>query len=273
MNRAVQGVILLLLGGAVLRISLTDMYLRYVRDGLRPFLIASGLVLLAVSAATLWPELVHRKAGQPTHRDPEQSRGQDMERSGHRNPEQGQVDPGTGYDRPAQHNHHSHREPVVSWLLLLPVLALLLVAPPALGSDAASRTGSALSTRAASDFPPLPAGDPGVLSVLDYATRAVFGGDRSLGNRRVQLSGFIMRGGDGQIYLARMIMTCCAADARPIKVALMGNLPDRLAMDSWVEVIGRYSPDITEDEINGEAIPFLEVEQIRTIPAPRNQYE
>ena len=36
MNRQAQAVILLLIGGAVLRTSLTDLYLRYVKEGLRP---------------------------------------------------------------------------------------------------------------------------------------------------------------------------------------------------------------------------------------------
>ena len=42
MNRQAQAVVLLLLGGAVLKASVTDMYLRYVKEGLRPFLIAAG---------------------------------------------------------------------------------------------------------------------------------------------------------------------------------------------------------------------------------------
>ena len=41
-NRQAQAVVLLLLGGAVLKASFTDMYLRYVKEGLRPFLIAAG---------------------------------------------------------------------------------------------------------------------------------------------------------------------------------------------------------------------------------------
>ena len=42
-NRQAQAVVLLLLGGAVLKASVTDMYLRYVKEGLRPFLIAAGV--------------------------------------------------------------------------------------------------------------------------------------------------------------------------------------------------------------------------------------
>jgi uncharacterized repeat protein (TIGR03943 family) len=132
-NRQAQAVILLLVGGAILRTSLTDLYLRYVKQGLRPLLIVAGLLLVIAAVMTLWYEL-RGKGEQHTHDD------------GH---------------------GHSH-EPRVAWLLILPVFALLLVAPQALGSYAADRTGTALQQ--VSDFPPLPDGDPARISVLDYAS-------------------------------------------------------------------------------------------------------
>jgi hypothetical protein len=92
-NRQAQAVVLLLVGGAILRASLSDLYLRYVKEGLRPFLIAAGALLVASAIATLWYELRPKLAG---HSD----------------------DDG-----------HGHREPRVAWLLVLPVFALLLVAP------------------------------------------------------------------------------------------------------------------------------------------------
>jgi uncharacterized repeat protein (TIGR03943 family) len=233
MNRQAQAVILLLVGGAVLRASLTDMYLRYVKQGLRPFLIAAGLTLVIAAIMTLWYELRGR--------------------------------------RDHDHGHgHSH-EPWVAWLLILPVFALLLVAPPALGSHAASRKGTALTS--VSDFPPLPQGDPAKISVLDYASRAVFDEGRSLGKRRVSITGFVVAGPEGRTYLARMILTCCAADARPVKVALTGDLPDTLKPDTWLEVTGRYSPKTVKDEINNETIPYLDVVDLKIIPAPNEQYE
>ncbi|MCW2569370.1 MAG: hypothetical protein JWN54_3467, partial [Mycobacterium sp.] len=57
MNREAQSVVLFLLGGAVLRISLTDVYLRYVKEGLRPFLIVSGVLLVVIAAVTLYREV------------------------------------------------------------------------------------------------------------------------------------------------------------------------------------------------------------------------
>ncbi len=57
MNRLTQAVVLLLFGGAILRASLTDLYLRYVKEGLRPFLIAAGVLLVAAALATIWYSL------------------------------------------------------------------------------------------------------------------------------------------------------------------------------------------------------------------------
>jgi uncharacterized repeat protein (TIGR03943 family) len=156
-------------------------------------------------------------------------------------------------------------------LLVLPVFALLLVAPPALGSYAANRSGTALQE--VSDFPPLPEGDPVKVSVLDYATRAVFDEGRSLDRRRVQLTGFVMIATDGSPYLARMMVSCCAGDARPIKVGLTGDVPGDLKDNAWLEIVGRYTEKSVKDGVNGAVIPYIDVLEARPVEAPKNQYE
>ena len=57
MNRQAQAVIMLLFGGAILRATFTDLYLRYVKEGLRPFLIVAGALLVASAIMTLWYDL------------------------------------------------------------------------------------------------------------------------------------------------------------------------------------------------------------------------
>jgi uncharacterized repeat protein (TIGR03943 family) len=240
-------VVLLLLGGAVLRTSLSDLYLRYVKEGLRPFLVGAGVVLVLAAVMTLWYDLRRQLAG-------------------------GGDGPGHQAHDPGRHAHGEHG-PRVGWLLLLPVLGLLLVAPPALGSFAAGQSGTALGSRQSSDFPPLPSGDPAKITVLDYASRAVFDGGQSLGGRRVQLTGFVMAAPDGSAYLARMVLSCCAADARPIKVGLAGAAPAGLSPDSWLEVVGTYTGRTDTDPVNGERIPFLDVAEWHEIAPPKNQYE
>ncbi|MGI5236778.1 TIGR03943 family putative permease subunit [Dactylosporangium sp. CA-139066] len=235
MNKQAQAVILLLVGGAVLRASLTGQYLNYVKPGLQPYLVVAGAILVLAGAFTLFYEI----------------RGRAEEH-----------DDGHG---------HAHGGPRVAWLLLAPVLGLLLFAPPALGSYAAGRSGSAVTAR--SEYAPLPAGDPLRLTMLDYASRAVFDKGVSLGDRRIKLTGFAMRGPNGSWLLARMMVSCCAADARPVKVALGGELPAGLADQQWLDVTGKYSGQELQDEVNGEAIPYLEVSEVTLIPVPQEQYE
>jgi uncharacterized repeat protein (TIGR03943 family) len=173
--------------------------------------------------------------------------------------------------RPSDDEHaHAHLE--VSWLVLVPALALLLVAPPALGSYAAGRGGTALGAAADSDFPPLPAGDPVRVSLLEYASRAVFDKGRSLQGRTVSMSGFIVVDGDRR-YLTRMIITCCAADARPVKVGLDGALPPGTAADTWLEVTGAYTARTDADPVDGEPIPYVAVASAHAIAPPKQPYE
>lgn len=239
MNRLAQGVVMLLFGGAVLRASLTDMYLRYVKESLQPFLIGASALLIAAGVMTLWYEL---RRGDGSAAEP--------------------------------HDHGGgHREPRVAWLLLAPVLGLLLVAPPALGSYSAGTAGTALSgEQRRVDFPPLPQVSLVELPVLDYATRAIWDDGRSLAGQRVRLTGFLTTDGSEQ-YLARLVLSCCAADARPIKVGMTGQAPTGLADDTWVAVIGTYVDTTGVDPINEATIPYIDVESWQTVPAPSRPYE
>lgn len=228
---------MLLFGGAIVKASVTDMYLRYVKEGLRPFLIAAGLLLVTAAIMTLWYDLRGR-------------------------PEQPDED------------GHAHHEPKVGWLLILPVLGLLLVAPPALGSYAAGQAGTVLSAQTSgSDYPALPPGDPVPVSLLDYASRAVFDGGKSLTGRTMRLTGFVTPGPDGQPMLARMVLSCCAADGRPIKVGLDGDTPVGVPADTWVEVNGVYTDRTAEDAINQAAVPYFKVTSWKEITPPTQQYE
>ncbi|MEU9467683.1 TIGR03943 family protein [Streptomyces avermitilis] len=256
MNRQAQAVVLFLVGGAVLRAGSTDLYLRYVKAGLRPLLLVAGAVLIVAAVATVWYEF-RRPRGEQRPGDHEDGHGH-----GH----------GHGHGQSHSHGHgHVHRESWISWLLVLPLFALILVAPPALGSYSAVRTGTAL--QAPWGFPALPSGDPLKLSVDDYAGRAAFDHGRSLKGRKVTITGFIALDRGGAPYLTRMILNCCAADAQPIKVGLTGRTPPVLQPDTWLEITGTYSSRRTKDPVNDGVIPFIDVSRAKPVPAPRDQYE
>jgi uncharacterized repeat protein (TIGR03943 family) len=227
-NRTAQAVLLFLVGGVLIHAGSTDLFLRYVKAGLRPLLLVAGVVLVAAAVATVW------YAWRRSRRD-------------------------------------GHREPWISWLLVLPVFALVLAAPPALGAYSAMRTGTALAPPFA--FRDLPAGNPVQLTVTDYADRAVFDHGQSLGGRTVTITGFVAFDDSGTPYLVRMVLNCCAADAQPVKVGLDGQIPPVLQPDSWLEVTGAYTAEQIKDPVNGGAIPFIDVKDARPVGVPAEPYE
>ncbi|MGP3949446.1 TIGR03943 family putative permease subunit [Streptomyces sp. 7N604] len=258
MNRQAQAVVLFLVGVAVLRAGFTDLYLRYVKAGLRPLLLVAGIVLIVTAIATLWYERRRPRATHEAQKTQETEETQETQHEREHHDQRGR-------------RGHAHREPRISWLLVLPLFALILVAPPALGSYSAMHTGTALQQPWG--FPALPADDPLRLSVVDYAGRAVYDHGRSLGDRRIKVTGFIALDRSGAPYLVRMALNCCAADAQPIKIGLSGQMPPVLAPDTWLEVIGTYTGKQTKDPVNGGVIPFIDVSRARPVPAPHDPYE
>ncbi|MFD4725813.1 TIGR03943 family putative permease subunit [Streptomyces seoulensis] len=227
MNRQAQAAVMFLLGGALLHAGTTDLYLRYVKSGLRPLVLAAGVVLVVAALATVW------------------------------------------YEWKRAHGGGGHPEPGVAWLLVLPVLALILIAPPALGSYSAVRTGTALQPPYGLD--PLPASDPVRLSVVDYASRAAY--THSLRGRTVRVTGFLALDAHGTPYLARMALNCCAADAQPVKIGLTGRLPPILRPDAWLEVTGVYASRVTRDPVNNGPIPYLRVTSALPVATPADPYD
>jgi uncharacterized repeat protein (TIGR03943 family) len=274
MRRETQNVLLVLLGGAVLKISLNGEYVRYVKPSLQPWLIAAGVFTIAVAVAGIVRDLrggsSRRTADLAAH--PADAHATDSYPAGAHpagaHPAGGHS--GHGHAGGDEHGHeHSSRSP---WLLILPALAIFLVAPPALGADKVLRSESVIAAQpAGSDFVDLPEGDAPLLKLGDAVTRAVWDDSGSLDNREIRLVGFTVRTGDGTMYLARLTIGCCAADAAPIKLRLQGAGIDAYEPDTWLEVRGTMVPD-TATEANGY-VPTFAITSLTPVPAPEDQYE
>ncbi|MEU3984496.1 TIGR03943 family protein [Streptomyces sp. NPDC026672] len=240
MRRYGPTVLLLLVGAAVLRISLFSvLYLRYVQSGLRPYLIASGalLVLLGVAAGV--------RAARDTPDEEE--------------------DP---HDHGSGHTHSTG--PRLAWLLALPAAALLVFPPPALGSYSAAREEAQRAAQGVGTFPPLPAGDPVDLSVAAFTSRAVYDSGYSLKGRTVRLTGFVTHGDDGTWYITRLLVSCCAADATTSKVQIRGA--GSPAADTWVTVTGTWRP---KGGLGSSAAwpPVLDAKTVKRVEEPSDPYE
>ena len=244
MNRAVQGVVLLLLGGTVARLGASGTYLRYVKPTMLPWLVLTAILLLILGFLAIWDVIAAAR-----------HHGAVVDAESH---------DGHGHDG---HGHDGHSSPRIAWLLLLPVVAIFVIAPPALGSFAAERTPAVVS-QPASLAPALPAGDPVTIALDDFAARAVWDAGRTLSGRNVHLVGFVTPSAGGW-DLTRLTLTCCAADAIPTRIKPLGV--SSYPADTWVSVVGHWVPG---GGINSEsAIPWLQVTSIQRVSQPANPYE
>ncbi|WP_328877589.1 TIGR03943 family putative permease subunit [Streptomyces sp. NBC_00299] len=235
--------LLFLSGLGVLHASLfTDLYLRYVKEGMRPFLIASGAILLLLATAetvSYW----------------RRGRGDEV----------GEADE----DHDGDGHGHSHTSvPRVAWLLLLPALSLLFYAPPALGAYTAAREPSR-AVKERDHFDPLPATSPVPLTLTEFTSRVRQDREQGIKDRSVLLTGFVTPGskGDGW-YLTRLILSCCAADAQSVKVRIHGARA--LPADTWVSVTGTWHSGGTLG--TASAPVALDARTVTKVDRPVNAY-
>ena len=84
--------------------------------------------------------------------------------------------------------------------------------------------------------------------------------------RRWSSTGFVAGDVDGGFELARYQIACCAADAEPVVVRVLGTSGDPPSRDQWVTVTGTFKP-------GGGDIPDLNSTSVVQIPAPNDPYE
>ncbi|WP_279580878.1 DUF1980 domain-containing protein [Fodinicola feengrottensis] len=118
----VRATTVLLVGAMLIKLFITDAYARYVRVGMGWWLLVAGILLVALGLASVVRVL--RPATLTVHDD--------------------------------DHNHSLR----IGWLLLAPVVALLLVTPPSLGSFGVDRNAAVSVTSGGRTFSTLPAGPP-----------------------------------------------------------------------------------------------------------------
>jgi uncharacterized repeat protein (TIGR03943 family) len=247
---AAGGTISILAGTVLLRLTLTGTYTRYVRPGMGPWLAVAGALVIVLGVVTLVRALrTARTAGSVD--DPGPGGGGDHAR-----------DDGHGHD-------HGGHAAAVGWLLLAPVAALLLVAPPTLGSYGVDR-GAAVDVRSgAGGLDPVdPSGRPVPMTLLEFSQRAFDHDGESFAGATLELTGFVAADdgeGDG-FRLARYQIACCAADAAPVVVRVVGTHGAPPANDRWVTVTGSF-------QAGGTEIPELAATSVVEIAAPDDPYE
>ncbi|OZE85600.1 TIGR03943 family protein [Rhodococcus sp. 15-649-1-2] len=223
MRRETQNVLLLLVGGAMVKISVDGSFLRYVKPSLHPYLLASGIFIVGLAVVAIV---------------------RDVRRGG-----------------PADDDHAHSSRPY--WMLLLPAALVLFVAPPALDVSSVSDRVVAAGPVQRTAFPPLPDGEAPEVSLLDVVQRAARDSTGSLDDREITVTGIRVENPDGSVDLARILIICCAADARSIRIHL-----DRDVEGEWLRVrgtVGESSPETGN-------IPTMTVTGVEQIDEPENTY-
>lgn len=257
MTRDVGSALLVLVGAAILRIASADTYLRYVKASMRPWLLTAGAILVVLGILALLD--VWRSVRAESRARAE---GHDHAAEPHEHDDVDAFDDGHG---------HGSRLPRAAWLLVLPVAALFVVPPPALGAFTAERQqATTVAPAVGAAPPPLPAGAVVPLALNDFASRAVWDDGRTLAGRTVSLTGFASAAPGGGWYLTRLALTCCAADATVTKITVKGGTLQP-ATNQWVTVVGHWVPG---GGTNSEtAIPWIQAQTMTPQPAPKDPYE
>ena len=274
MDRLTQSILVALIGGALVALTVSGRFALYVKSGFGPLLLAAGITLMLVGIACV----VLAVRSEPVE---------------HR-----------------RHAGHDHDRSKAAWLLVLPVLALLL-APPALGTDAVARTaGSQAMAGAPPDpngpdqivtgdggykpndglgaapsetvvdgqqvrtmaFPPLPAGKNPDVSLSEFVQRALYDPTGSVTTRTVTITGFIAPAGktfsDDGYLIAQLIISCCAADARAIRVHVDGAAP--FPEGTWVTAVVTAYPG--SGTAANEYVPTAAIASITRRAQPDDPY-
>ncbi|MGN9845880.1 TIGR03943 family putative permease subunit [Nonomuraea sp. H19] len=269
MSRLSQGLLLLLLGGALLKISAFSAdFTNYVKPGFRPLLIAAGAVLTVLGAVILGRERRHGRGPAPR----EALAGAGLEEELHLARLLGREPAVTPRPEPpllteAPAGHHGGAR--VAWLLAVPIAAIVVVAPPALGSYAVQRAEHAPAPPPPSvvdaGLPPLNSGGVNDLSMSEFGGR-VWADPGSLKGKTVRLTGFVVPAPDqGGWYVARLRIGCCAADALTMKVAVTGAPAP--VTDTWVRVTGTWTP------AKRTTVPELAATRVEPVAAPAEPYD
>ncbi|MEY2478342.1 MAG: hypothetical protein QOG87_3657 [Actinomycetota bacterium] len=236
MSNQNQGIVMAFIAMLMLRLSLTDEYLLFVKAAMRPWLITAGAVLALLAVTTFY----RRPAATAEHGD-----------------------------------GHAHGGPRLAFLLALPFAAVFVVTPAPLGAFAAARqtprTPPPPSQTAGYVYPALlpPVNGAYEMGLTDFIARSLYDDKHQMAGKPIRLTGFVTPALNGSGFrLTRFVISCCAADGTPVYVDVRTIRSP--AADTWVVVEGMWSP-----ASSGAAAetPVLTAKSIRVIPQPSDPYE
>ena len=287
-----QSIIVTLLGGLLISITVSGRFTSYVRPGFKGLLLIAGAILVVVGIVSLGLAVrADMKAGK---QDEPGAEGHDAHGHDHSTSKASWLilapvlvlllvaPPALGADAVA-------RNAGSQGLAGYDVAAASAPAAPAQtdvgGKDGTTgvRGGYAFTDGSGSvydssggrrtmHFDPLSGTDP-QLTMKDFVLRSLYDADRSLDSGTpVTVTGFLAPAGDGfdsGYTIARMAISCCAADANPLQLHVDGDMP--MPSNTWVQAVVVNVPNT--GTLDNGYVPSVTVQSMQTIDQPDDPYE
>jgi len=163
-----------------------------------------------------------------------------------------------------------------SALLLLTAILGLLITPRAFASQTAIQRG-------VKDGPTLTRVKPQAFrgstnsedkSIIDWVrTLTVYPEPDAYKGQKARVQGFVIHPNDmpnQYLLISRFILTCCAADAYPVSLAVkLPDSRDQYPPDKWLEIEGQM---ITET-LAGKRLLVIQASSLKAIDEPKNPYD
>ena len=139
-------------------------------------------------------------------------------------------------------------------------------------NDGSGSAEDSTGSRRTMHFPPLDPGPNPPVLLKDFILRALYDADNSVKDTPVTVTGFIAPAGEGYTSgytIARIVISCCAADANPMQLHVDGDPP--FPVNTWVDAVVTAVPD-TATMDNGY-VPVVTLTSATSIPQPDDPYE
>jgi uncharacterized repeat protein (TIGR03943 family) len=154
-------------------------------------------------------------------------------------------------------------------LLALPLLLGVLIPAQPLGADTLAGRGLDLSNTPLLSQQPVE-GEPATWNLFQWAMALSMEGE-ALQGETVDVVGFVFqdeRMGHDAFYVARYVITCCAADGAAAGLPVQWPDGEALPADTWVRVQGTLATITTGDELTIPAIAAASVEPVEQPESP-----
>jgi uncharacterized repeat protein (TIGR03943 family) len=173
------------------------------------------------------------------------------------------------------HDDHDHAPAAINlWIMLIPLLIGLLI--PAKPLDASAVSAKGLTTSS-----PIISSDSSARifetpseqrNVLDWVKLFYFEKELSAYiGQQASVVGFVYFDQslpEGQFFVSRFILSCCAADGYAVGMIVEWPPADTLEQDVWVQVKGPVDSISTENGVN----PIIRAESVERVSQPDQPY-